>query len=90
VNTAITGVNLPLNQNQIMKTKFILPVLLLSAMIASCGPNADEQAAEDKRMADSVASAAAAKKAAEEAALAQDAIQDSLLLLIQRLTEAGS
>lgn len=61
-----------------MKTKFILPVLLLSAMIAGCGPSADEQAAEDKRMADSVASAAAAKKAAEEAALAQDAIQDSL------------
>jgi hypothetical protein len=61
-----------------MKRKLILPVLIVSGLIAGCGPSAEEQAADAKRMADSVASAEAAKKAAEEAALAQDAIQDSL------------
>ena len=61
-----------------MKRNYILPLLLAVGMIAGCGPSAEEQQAEEKRMADSVASAEAAKKAAEEAALAQDAIQDSL------------
>ena len=38
--------------------------------IASCGPSAEEKAAEQKRIKDSVAAAESAMKAAEEAAMA--------------------
>ncbi|HEX5002777.1 MAG TPA: hypothetical protein VFW78_09780 [Bacteroidia bacterium] len=61
-----------------MKRLVVFACIIALGFISSCGPGAEEKAAEAQKMADSVASAAAAKKAAEEAALAQEAIKDSL------------
>ena len=58
----------------------LLTIVSLIGIIA-CGPSTEERAAEEKKMQDSIAQAEAAKKAAEDAALAQDAIQDSLARL---------
>lgn len=72
-----------------MKTLLTIVSLIGMNVFIACGPSAEEREAEQKKMQDSVASAEAAKKAAEEAALAQDAIQDSLARLADTTAVAG-
>jgi hypothetical protein len=72
-----------------MKTLLTIVSLVGMNVFIACGPSAEEREAEAKKMQDSVASAEAAKRAAEEAALAQDAIQDSLARLADTTAVTG-
>ena len=53
-----------------MKKLFSLALVAGMFSLVACGPSAEEKAAEEKRVADSIAAADAAMKAAEEAAAA--------------------
>ena len=59
--------------------KNILSLALIAGMFAftACGPSAEEKAAAEKQMQDSIAAAEAQMKAVEEAAREQ-AVQDSM------------
>jgi hypothetical protein len=67
----------PLKNIRTMKK--VLALLLVAGMFSfyACGPSAEEKAAQEKAMQDSIAAADAAMKAAEEAA-AQQATADSM------------
>ena len=60
--------------------KKILGLALIAGMFAftACGPSAEEKAAAEKAMQDSIAAADAQKAAEEEAARAEQAMQDSI------------
>jgi hypothetical protein len=61
-----------INQSIQQNMKKVIALAFVAGMfsLVSCGPSAEEKAAEEKRQADSVAAADAAMKAAEEAAAA--------------------
>lgn len=61
-----------------MRKLFILTVVIAVSAI-SCGPSAEEKAAEQKRVEDSIAAADAAMKAAEEAAMAAAAADSAAM-----------
>ena len=60
--------------------KKILGLALIAGMFAftACGPSAEEKAAAEKAVQDSIAAAEAQKAAEEEAARAEQAMQDSI------------
>jgi hypothetical protein len=60
--------------------KKILGLVLIAGMFAftACGPSAEEKAAAEKAVQDSIAAADAQRAAEEEAARAEQAMQDSI------------
>ena len=60
--------------------KKLLGLALIAGMFAftACGPSAEEKAAAEKAVQDSIAAADAQKAAEEEAARAEQAMQDSV------------
>jgi hypothetical protein len=59
-----------------MKKVLVIALLFGIGSLVACGPSAEEKAADEKRVQDSIAAADAAMKAAEEAAMAA-AVADS-------------
>lgn len=73
--------NICIKQNKKNKTmKKVLSLLVVAGMFAitSCGPSAEEKAAAEKAVADSMAAAEAQMKAAEEAAMAAAAAASAM------------
>jgi len=69
---------------------YILPFALSGLMLLSaCGPSAEEKAAEQKRIQDSIAKATADSIAAVEAAMAaeQQRIQDSIAAAMEQMRQ---
>lgn len=59
--------------------KSILAIAVIAITVISCGPSAEEKAAEQKRIDDSVAAAEATIQAAEEAAMAAAAADSAAM-----------
>ena len=70
--------------------KNILGLALIAGMFAftACGPSAEEKAAAEKAVQDSIAAADAQKAAEEEAARAEQAMQDSIAAAAAAATDS--
>lgn len=74
---------------QIMKKNILAIIASGVVLLSACGPSAEERAAEQKRIQDSIAQAAADSIAAVEAARAaeQQRIQDSIAAVMEQMRQ---